>query len=189
MSPTVPIGGTVMVHYDYDVGENYAVISLRFYCKVAKGSLPRYQWFLNNTLLHDRGSFYYVHHQPPEQSILLLSVGRSSAGTYHCEVSDSFDNSTTMRSKTWYLDKEGIVKMLHLSKNILVRAGFISLPSPCSSSAESSALPGGGGSLWMFCNPGSSGLHLLLDWSAVKWGFFFFQSFYYSFFQLHFIIF
>lgn len=107
------------MHYDYDVGENYAVIGLRFYCKVAKGSLPRYQWFLNNTLLHDRGSFYSVHHQPPEQSILLLSVGRSSAGTYHCEVSDSFNNSTTMRSKTWYLDKEGTVKMLHLSKTSL----------------------------------------------------------------------
>lgn len=116
MSPTVPIGGPVMTHYDYDVGENYAVIGLRFYCKVTEGSLPRYQWFLNNTLLHDRGRFYYVHHQPPEQSILLLSVGRSSAGTYHCEVSDSFDNSTTIRSKTWYLDKEGIVQMLHLSK-------------------------------------------------------------------------
>lgn len=96
-----------MLDYDYDVGENYAVIGLRLICKAAKGSLPQYQWFLNKTLLHAQGWFYYVVHQPPEQSMLLLSVGQSSAGTYHCEVSDSFDNSTTITSKSWYLDKEG----------------------------------------------------------------------------------
>ncbi|XP_028459790.1 neogenin isoform X1 [Perca flavescens] len=102
----VPVGGPVMMHYDYDVGENHAVIGLRFYCKAAKGSLPRYQWFLNNTLLHHRERFFYVVNQASEQSILLLSVGRSSAGTYHCEVSDSFDNTTAIRSKRLYLDKE-----------------------------------------------------------------------------------
>ncbi|XP_078127067.1 uncharacterized protein LOC144531041 [Sander vitreus] len=102
----VPVGGPVMMHYDYDVGENHVVIGLRFYCKAAKGSLPRYQWFLNNTLLHDQGRFFYVVNQPSEQSILLLSVGRSSAGTYHCEVSDSFDHTTAIGSKRLYLDKE-----------------------------------------------------------------------------------
>lgn len=109
MSPTVPVDGPVTMHYDYDIGENYAVVGLRFYCKAAKGSLPRYQWFLNKTLLHDRGSFYYAVHQPPEQSILLLSVGRSSAGTYRCEVSDNFDNTTVISSGRRYLDKEGTV--------------------------------------------------------------------------------
>lgn len=102
----VTVGGPVQMHYNYDVGENYAVIGLRFYCKAARGSLPRYQWFLNKTHLPDRGSFYYVIDQPPEESILLLSVGRSSAGTYHCEVSDSFDNTTAISSKSWYLDKD-----------------------------------------------------------------------------------
>lgn len=109
LSPTVPVGGPVTVHYDYDVGENYAAIGLRFYCKAAKGSLPRYQWFLNKTILRERGSFYSVVNLPPEQSILLLSVGRSSAGTYHCKVSDSFDNTTAISSKRWYLDKGGTV--------------------------------------------------------------------------------
>lgn len=111
-SLTVTVGGPVAMHYDFDIGENYAVNHLRFYCKAAKGSLPRYQWFLNKTLLHGRGSFYYVIDQPPEQSILLLSVGRSSAGTYHCEVSDSFDNTTAISSKRQYLDKEGSVDSL-----------------------------------------------------------------------------
>nr|XP_046261669.1 Fc receptor-like protein 3 isoform X3 [Scatophagus argus] len=107
----VPVSGPVMIHYDYDFGENYAVTIVRFYCKAAEGSLPRYQWFLNKTLLHDRGSFYYVDHQPPEQSILVLSVSRSSAGTYHCEVSDSFDNTTAINSKRWYLDKEELNRL------------------------------------------------------------------------------
>nr|XP_040041770.1 contactin-5 isoform X1 [Gasterosteus aculeatus aculeatus] len=101
----VPVGGPVRIRYDYDV-ENYAVIGLRFYCRAAKGSLPQYRWFLNKTLLHDRGSFYHVVNQPPEQSILLLSAGRSSAGTYHCDVSDSFDSSSSISSNKLYLDKE-----------------------------------------------------------------------------------
>lgn len=100
------------MHYDYDIGENYAAIDLRFYCKAAKGSFPRYQWFLNKTLLHGRGSFYYVVNQDPGESRLLLSVGRSSTGTYHCEVSDSFDNATTISSKRLYMDKEGTVHTL-----------------------------------------------------------------------------
>ncbi|KAK1885745.1 Transmembrane channel-like protein 7 [Dissostichus eleginoides] len=102
----VPVGGPVTMHYDYDIGENYVVTDLRFYCKAVKGSFPRYQWFLNKTLLHGRGSFYYVVNQHPGESILLLSVGRSSAGMYHCEVSDSFDNATTISSKRLYMDKE-----------------------------------------------------------------------------------
>ncbi|KAF7656015.1 hypothetical protein LDENG_00047350 [Lucifuga dentata] len=102
----VPVGGPVTLHYDYDTGENFAVISLRFYCKVAKGTHPCFQWFLNNTLLEGKGSFYWVVDQSPEQSMLLLAVGRSCAGTYHCEVSDSFDNTTVIRSRRRYLDKE-----------------------------------------------------------------------------------
>ena len=105
----VPVGGPVRMHYEYDVGENYAVIGLRFYCKPAEGSHPRFQWYLNKTLLSERGSFYYVFNKLPEQSILLLSVGRSSTGTYHCKVSNSFDNTSAISSKSQYLDKEGIL--------------------------------------------------------------------------------
>lgn len=107
MSPTVPVSGPVTMTYDYDVGENYAVIGLRFYCKAAAGSQPQYWWFLNETLLNDSGSFYYVVNRPPEQSILLLSVGRRSAGMYRCEVQDSFDNSSAISSKRLFVSKEG----------------------------------------------------------------------------------
>lgn len=121
MSPTVPVGGPVVLRYDYDIGENYAVIGVRLYCKAAKGSLPRYKWFLNKTLLHDRGSFYYVVDQPPGESILLLSVGRSSAGAYRCEVSDSFDNTTAITSKRLFISKEGTVDCLQRLKSASLR--------------------------------------------------------------------
>ncbi|XP_037546438.1 Fc receptor-like protein 5 [Nematolebias whitei] len=102
----VPVDGPVTIDSKYDMAENYAVIGLRFYCKAAKGSHPRFQWFLNETLLNTQGSFYYVFDRLPAESILLLSVGRSSTGTYHCEVSDSFDNTTAVSSKRRYLNKE-----------------------------------------------------------------------------------
>ncbi|XP_077462048.1 uncharacterized protein LOC144077858 isoform X2 [Stigmatopora argus] len=102
----VSVGGPVVMHYDYDIGENYAVVALTFYCKTTKGSFPRYRWFLNKTLLQNRGSFYYTvsNNQQLDQSILLISVGRSSMGTYHCEVSDMFDNATVISSKKTYID-------------------------------------------------------------------------------------
>ncbi|XP_061844326.1 Fc receptor-like protein 5 isoform X2 [Nerophis lumbriciformis] len=102
----VSVAGPVTMKYDYDIGDNYAVTGLRFYCKARKGSHPQYKWFLNQTVLEGRGSFYYTVHQPPEQSILLLSVGSSSAGMYRCEVSDIFDNSTAISSNKQYLDKD-----------------------------------------------------------------------------------
>lgn len=83
------------------------MIGLRFYCRAAAGSQPRYRWFLNKTLLHHKGGFYYVLNQPAEQSILLLSVGRTSAGTYRCEVQDSFDNSSAISSERLFVSKEG----------------------------------------------------------------------------------
>lgn len=106
--PTVPVGGPVMMSYDYDIGENYAVIGMTLYCQAAKGSHPRYQWFLNNMPLHNQDSIYIVD-ELPERSILLLFVGLSSAGTYYCEVSDSFDNTTIVRSNKLYIDREGRV--------------------------------------------------------------------------------
>ncbi|XP_055773593.1 uncharacterized protein si:dkey-93h22.7 isoform X3 [Salvelinus fontinalis] len=101
----VPVGGAVTMHYDTDVGENFSIVGLTFYCSVERGTFPQYRWFLNGTVLEGRGDFYWVQNQPG-QSILLLSVGRSSAGTYHCDVSDSFDGTTVISSEERYIDKE-----------------------------------------------------------------------------------
>lgn len=106
------------MHYDHDIGQNYAVIGVRLYCKASEGTHPRFEWFLNKTLLHGRGSFYYVVDEPPERSILLLAVDRRSAGTYHCQVSDNFDNTTVISSKRKYLDKAGTVNQIFSVYNV-----------------------------------------------------------------------
>uniref|UniRef100_A0AAY5K3E3 Ig-like domain-containing protein n=1 Tax=Esox lucius TaxID=8010 RepID=A0AAY5K3E3_ESOLU len=113
----VPVGGAVWMHFDTSVGENFSIVGLRFYCSVERGTSPRYRWFLNGTALEDRGDFYWVEPQP-KQSILLLSVGRESSGTYHCEVSNSFDNQTGIRSEKKYIDKEGN-NQCHVEKSML----------------------------------------------------------------------
>ncbi|XP_056137067.1 Fc receptor-like protein 5 [Lampris incognitus] len=108
----VTVGGPVTMRYDYDVGENFAVVSLMLHCKAAKGSHLQYQWFMNTTLLEKQGTFYRVfHHRPTGESRLQLSVGRSSAGTYHCEVSDSFDSTTVIKSVKWHLDEDALNRL------------------------------------------------------------------------------
>lgn len=102
-----PLEGPVSLVFDYDTGQNYAVVGVRLYCSASKGSHVKYEWFLNDTVLPpvQRG-FYRLVDEPPLRSILLLALGRSSAGTYHCEASDQFDNTTTISSRRKYLDKQ-----------------------------------------------------------------------------------
>ncbi|XP_010870903.4 Fc receptor-like protein 3 isoform X2 [Esox lucius] len=123
----VPVGGAVWMHFDTSVGENFSIVGLRFYCSVERGTSPRYRWFLNGTALEDRGDFYWVEPQP-KQSILLLSVGRESSGTYHCEVSNSFDNQTGIRSEKKYIDKE-VLNQLPLTVKAVVFGCFLFLVS------------------------------------------------------------
>ncbi|KAJ0033277.1 hypothetical protein NQD34_000384, partial [Periophthalmus magnuspinnatus] len=103
----VPVEGPVTLQYSYDTGPNYAVVGLTFNCTASKGTHVKFEWFLNGTLLpHTRGPFYHMVNVPSKSSILLLAVDRRSAGTYHCEASDEFDNTTAIRSRGKYLDKE-----------------------------------------------------------------------------------
>ncbi|XP_029951093.1 uncharacterized protein LOC115391124 isoform X1 [Salarias fasciatus] len=120
----VPVKGPVTMLYDQDIGENYVVIGLKMYCRASEGSHPRYHWFLNKTRLHDRGSFYRVDDQPPQQSILHLSVrASSSAGTYHCKVSDSFDNANAVGSNRKYVDRE-VLNRLPILVVVIVFGSF-----------------------------------------------------------------
>ncbi|CAJ1053720.1 uncharacterized protein LOC117815513 [Xyrichtys novacula] len=121
----VPVRGPVTLQYDSDLGEDYAVIGLRLYCKAAKGTHPQYQWFLNETLIQEQGSFSSMVHEP-RQSVLLLSVGGSSAGTYRCEVSDSFDNITAISSRGLYLDRE-VLNRLPLMVVVVVFGSFMTV--------------------------------------------------------------
>lgn len=95
------------LEFKYDIGSDYVVSGLTISCTVAKGTNPQYRWFLNETSLEGRGRFYQVYHVSPVMSALLLSVERSSAGTYHCEVWDSFDDTAVLKSRKHYIDKQG----------------------------------------------------------------------------------
>ncbi|CAL8330403.1 unnamed protein product [Lota lota] len=108
----VSVGGPVTLRYECITGEDFSVTNVRFYCKAAKGTHPRFQWFLNGTLLEqDTWPFNVLFHQPAEQSVLLLPVDRRSTGTYHCEVSDLFDNTTVIQSEKMYLHKEVVNRL------------------------------------------------------------------------------
>uniref|UniRef100_A0A8C5FRQ2 Ig-like domain-containing protein n=1 Tax=Gadus morhua TaxID=8049 RepID=A0A8C5FRQ2_GADMO len=102
-----PVGGPVTLTYEYITAEDFSVTAVTFFCRVAKGSHPRFQWFLNGTLLGpDAPAFYTLLQPSARQSVLLLPVDRRSSGTYHCRVSDLYDNTTGVPSGKLYLDRE-----------------------------------------------------------------------------------
>lgn len=86
------------------VGLDFQVIGVVLSCKVERGTFPHYSWFLNNSRLLGRGGFYAVSWS--DESVLALSVGRDGAGFYHCQASDRFDNSTSIRSPKMLISKE-----------------------------------------------------------------------------------
>ncbi|KAJ3614748.1 hypothetical protein NHX12_018318 [Muraenolepis orangiensis] len=101
------VDGPVTMPYEYGTGDDFSVTNVQFCCRAAKGTHLRFQWFLNSTLLdQDTRSFYTVLHRPDQRSVLLLPVDKRSTGTYHCQVSDVFDNTTAIQSEKMYLDKE-----------------------------------------------------------------------------------
>ncbi|XP_048028264.1 basement membrane proteoglycan isoform X1 [Megalobrama amblycephala] len=98
------VGGAVTMTPVTHTGRDFQVVGLVLRCKVERGTFPFYSWFLNNSRLEDRGGFYAVTWS--DNSVLMLSVGQDSAGFYHCEASDRFDNSTSIRSPRMLINKE-----------------------------------------------------------------------------------
>uniref|UniRef100_A0A9J8AKS4 Si:dkey-93h22.7 n=1 Tax=Cyprinus carpio carpio TaxID=630221 RepID=A0A9J8AKS4_CYPCA len=99
------VGGAVTVTPLKHVGLDFQVVGMVLRCKVERGTFPHYSWFLNNSRLLGRGGFYSVAWS--DESVLALSVGQDSAGLYHCQASDRFDNSTSIRSPEMLISKEG----------------------------------------------------------------------------------
>ncbi|XDV51099.1 hypothetical protein PO909_020045, partial [Leuciscus waleckii] len=97
------VGGAVTVTPVTNTGRDFQVVSLDLLCKVERGTFPLYRWFLNSTRLEGRGGFYTV---ASDDSVLSLSVSPDSAGVYHCEASDSFDNTTSIRSAQMLISEE-----------------------------------------------------------------------------------
>ncbi|XP_073682398.1 uncharacterized protein [Garra rufa] len=98
------VGGAVTMTPFTHVGLDFQVVGLVLRCKVERGTFPHYSWFLNNSRLVGRGGFYAVAWS--DESVLSLAVGRDSAGVYHCQASDRFDNSTSIRSTKMLISKE-----------------------------------------------------------------------------------
>ncbi|ROL43741.1 Fc receptor-like protein 5 [Anabarilius grahami] len=100
------VGGAVTVTPFTHTGRDFQVVGLVLRCKVERGTFPFYHWFLNNSRLEGQGGFYAVAWS--DESVLSLSVGQDSAGFYHCEASDRFDNSTSIRSPRMLINKEAL---------------------------------------------------------------------------------
>ncbi|XP_077100071.1 Fc receptor-like protein 5 isoform X1 [Siphateles boraxobius] len=98
------VGGAVMVRPVTHTGRDFQVVGLVLLCKVERGTFPHYRWFLNGSRLQGRGAFYALAWS--DDSVLSLSVGPDSAGLYHCEASDRFDNRTSIRSAQMLINEE-----------------------------------------------------------------------------------
>ncbi|XP_059394035.1 uncharacterized protein si:dkey-93h22.7 [Carassius carassius] len=94
------VGGAVTVTAFRHVALDFQVVSVELLCKVERGTFPNYSWFLNDSRLLDR--------RGSDQSLLLLSVDRHRAGFYHCQASDRFDNSSSIRSPKMLISKEAL---------------------------------------------------------------------------------
>ncbi|XP_058256186.1 Fc receptor-like protein 5 isoform X2 [Hemibagrus wyckioides] len=91
------VGGTVTMTLQKSTGKDFEVSGVLLNCKVERGMHPHYNWFINNARLEGQGSFYRTFH--PDNSVLTVSLypNSGSAGFYHCEAFNSFDNTTRPR--------------------------------------------------------------------------------------------
>lgn len=87
-------------------------------CKVERGTFPEYRWFLNDSRLEGRGSFYAL--GGAHNSSLSLSVGRHSSGVYQCQASDTFDNTTTIRSLKILINRDGTQSQSESNTEVIV---------------------------------------------------------------------
>ncbi|KAK2874716.1 hypothetical protein Q8A67_021869 [Cirrhinus molitorella] len=86
------------------MGLDFQVVRVELRCKVERGTFPHYSWFLNNSRLVGQVGFYAVDWS--DESVLSLSLGQDSAGFYHCQATDRFDNSTSIHSPKMLISNE-----------------------------------------------------------------------------------
>ncbi|XP_023672738.2 Fc receptor-like protein 5 isoform X2 [Paramormyrops kingsleyae] len=93
----VPVGGAVhlQVQYLHDAASTVVAVLLR--CTLAQGTFPEFAWFLNDTLLGEKGASHLMTDQ--NGTLLLIPVMAENSGYYHCEAKDSFDDTPWLRSQ------------------------------------------------------------------------------------------
>ncbi|XP_056590475.1 cell adhesion molecule DSCAML1 isoform X2 [Triplophysa dalaica] len=109
------VGGAVTVTLFKHVAVDFQVFGVVMRCQVERGTFPQYHWYLNNSRLEGRGSFYAV--GGTHNSSLSLSVGPHSSGFYHCHASDTFDNANTVRSLKIPINRDALNRV---STSVLV---------------------------------------------------------------------
>uniref|UniRef100_A0A8C9SPS4 Si:dkey-93h22.7 n=1 Tax=Scleropages formosus TaxID=113540 RepID=A0A8C9SPS4_SCLFO len=102
----VPVGGTVTLEAEYELGHNFEVIGLTLRCDVEHGTFPSYHWLLNDSELHveSRGTFYKISEE--RYTLSLTTSNPESFGSYHCKATDIFDMNNSVSSKEFLVDKD-----------------------------------------------------------------------------------
>ncbi|XP_053489891.1 Fc receptor-like protein 5 isoform X2 [Ictalurus furcatus] len=92
------VGGNVTMSLEKAVGKDFDVYGVWLYCHVDKGTFPKYYWFLNYTRLESQGKFYRTFSPNHSGLMVRLDPSIATAGVYHCEVVNSFDNTSRVSS-------------------------------------------------------------------------------------------
>ncbi|MCJ8737481.1 hypothetical protein PDJAM_G00024470 [Pangasius djambal] len=86
------VGGPMRMRLEKAVTQDFEVLGVWIYCSVEKGMFPQYCWFRNNKSLENQGPFYRTFH--PNHAGLMVRLHPDTAGSYHCEAFNLFDNAT-----------------------------------------------------------------------------------------------
>lgn len=89
------------------VGQDFDVLGVWLFCRVKKGTFPQYYWFLNKSRLESQGSFYSTFYPDHSGLMVMLHPHSASAGVYHCEAINSFDNTTSVSGPDTLVTHEG----------------------------------------------------------------------------------
>lgn len=105
------VGGNVTMSLEKAVGQDFDVYGVWLNCHVDKGTFLQYYWFLNNTRLESQGKFNKTF--SPNHSCLMVRLDPSiaTAGFYHCEVFNSFDNTKRLSSPRILINPEEFNKI------------------------------------------------------------------------------
>ncbi|XP_060741190.1 uncharacterized protein si:dkey-93h22.7 isoform X1 [Tachysurus vachellii] len=100
------VGGTVTMRLQKSVGKDFEVLGVWLHCLVERGTLIQYNWFINNTRLERKGSFYRTFKSDNSGLTVRLYPNSDTAGFYRCEAFNSFDNTTSVSSTKTLISHE-----------------------------------------------------------------------------------
>ncbi|XP_076879682.1 Fc receptor-like protein 3 [Brachyhypopomus gauderio] len=100
------VGGAVTMRLQ-KAEESFMVVAVSLYCSVERGTFPHFSWFRNNSRLKDKGPDHSVFGEH-SSGLSLWSLGPWSAGYYHCEAGNKFNNATRLHSQKTLITKQGL---------------------------------------------------------------------------------